>query len=377
MSNPLINQYAPDYVSHPGETLEEILEERQMSQAELAERMGRPKKTINEIIKGNVAITPDTALQLERVLGTSASFWNNRECLYRETLAKQAERERLQKELDWLKNFPTSDMVKKGWIKLYQDKVEQLRELLSFFGVASPEQWEEIWQCDLTYFRQSAVFETNFQEITAWLRQGEIQAAEIICSPYNAKGFKEVLQQIRTLTVEPPEVFKPEVIRLCAKVGVAVVFVPELPKTRTCGATRWLNSKKAIIQLSLRYKTDDHLWFSFYHEAGHISLHGKRDIFIEKQGFVDNLSHDKEQEANEFACNMLIPKANLEAFISSNRRPSKMQIRRFATQLGIAPGILVGRLQHDGVLPNSHCNDLKQRFEWVNHYKETPVNHFK
>ena len=83
MSNVIQNQYTPDYVSPPGETLQEVLEERGMSQAELAERTGRPKKTINEIINGKAAITPETALQLERVLGIPASFWNNRERRYR------------------------------------------------------------------------------------------------------------------------------------------------------------------------------------------------------------------------------------------------------------------------------------------------------
>jgi addiction module HigA family antidote len=96
MSNTIQNQYTPDYVSLPGETLQEILEERGMSQAELAERTGRPKKTINEIINGKAAITPETALQLERVLSIPASFWNNRERLYREALARVEEEHRLQ-----------------------------------------------------------------------------------------------------------------------------------------------------------------------------------------------------------------------------------------------------------------------------------------
>lgn len=96
MSNAIQNQYTPDYVSPSGETLQEILEEHGMSQAELAERTGRLKKTINEIINGKAAITPETALQLERVLGIPASFWNNRERQYREALALIEEEKCLQ-----------------------------------------------------------------------------------------------------------------------------------------------------------------------------------------------------------------------------------------------------------------------------------------
>ena len=81
-------KFEPDYTVPPGETLLETIECLGMSQAELARRTGRPVKTINEIIKGKTAITPDTALQLERVLSVPASFWNNLERNYRESLAQ-------------------------------------------------------------------------------------------------------------------------------------------------------------------------------------------------------------------------------------------------------------------------------------------------
>ncbi|MDB9535667.1 HigA family addiction module antitoxin [Dolichospermum planctonicum CS-1226] len=103
MESKIQNRYNPDYVSHPGDTLLEVLEDRGMTQAELAERTGRPKKTINEIIKGKAAITPETALQLERVFNIPASFWNNRERHYREFLAQKEEKKRLAKQVPWLK----------------------------------------------------------------------------------------------------------------------------------------------------------------------------------------------------------------------------------------------------------------------------------
>ena len=95
MSNVIQNQYTPDYVSPPGETLEEIIKEKGITQAELAEQTGRSKQTINKIINGKTAITPETALQLERVLSIPASFWHNRERHYREALVQQKE-QRLQ-----------------------------------------------------------------------------------------------------------------------------------------------------------------------------------------------------------------------------------------------------------------------------------------
>ncbi|MBW4568941.1 MAG: HigA family addiction module antidote protein [Tolypothrix carrinoi HA7290-LM1] len=365
MNHEIQNQYTPDYVSPPGETLQEILEEREMSQTELAERTGRPKKTINEIINGKAAITPETALQLERVLGIPATFWNNRERQYQEALARKEEEERLRLQVTWLDDIPVKAMIKSGWIQCYQDKVEQLREVLNFFAVASPEQWQGIWRSSHVYFRKSQAFESDFGDVAAWLRRGEIEAAKIPCAIYNANKFREVLQHIRTLSMELPEIFQPEVVRLCAEAGVAVVFVPQLPKTRTSGATHWLNPDKALIQISLRYKTNDHLWFAFFHEAGHILLHGKRDFFLEGKGVASVEDRDKEQEANKFAEDILIPPAELKRFLASGKQQSKAGILEFAAQISIAPGIVVGRLQHDGVLQNSHCNDLKQRFEWA------------
>ncbi|WP_242046589.1 HigA family addiction module antitoxin [Cylindrospermum sp. FACHB-282] len=124
MESKIQNQYNPDYVSAPGDTLLEVLEERGMTQAELAERTGRPKKTINEIIKGKAAITPETALQLELVFNIPASFWNNHERHYREFLAQQEEKKRLKKQVSWLKGIPVTAMIKSGWIRRHQDKVE-------------------------------------------------------------------------------------------------------------------------------------------------------------------------------------------------------------------------------------------------------------
>lgn len=361
MSKEIKSQFVPDYAVPPGETLLETIEAIGMSQAELADRTGRPRKTINEIVKGKATITPETALQFERVLGTPASFWNNLERNYQEILARINEQKRLQKQISWLEKFPIAVLIRRGLIKGYKDKIQQLKELLNFFGIASPEQWKRRWLDIQVTYRKSAVFQSDPYAVAAWLRMGELIAQKTECRPYVTTKFRNALFEIRRFTTKPPEVFQTEIIRLCAECGVAVVFVPELPKTRACGATRWLNPGKAVIQLSLRYKSDDQMWFSFFHEAGHIILHGKKDVFIEG----DNKDSDKEEEADRFASDVLIPPKKYRQFIRAGRC-SKEAIQDFATDLGIAPGIVVGRLQHFGKIPYNHCNDLKQKFEWQN-----------
>lgn len=362
MSNPVQNQYVPDFVSPPGETLLELLEERGMSQAELAERTGRPKKTINEIIKGKAALTPETAIQLEHVLGTPASFWNNREQHYREWLARQEERESLREYLPWMKKFPLRAMINLSWIRKRGDSISQLEELLSYFGVASPTQWESM-QAEAQW-RRSPAFQADPAAVSAWLRRGEILAEQIQCAGYDAARFRAALSQIRALTTEPPEHFAPQMRELCAQAGVAVVFVPEIPGTHTYGATRWLSPAKAMIMLSLRYKTGDHLWFTFFHEAAHILSHGKREMFLEDDQEASEDAWAREAEADRFAADFLIPPQQMSGFHPKGQHFSQQDVIEFAQRLGIAPGIVVGRLQHDGILDPQNLNGLKQRLQW-------------
>ncbi len=362
MTDRLKNEYRPDLVTPPGETLQEVIETMGMTKAELADRIGKTPKTVGEIIKHGAPITPSTAMELEKVLGIPSSFWNNRERRYRESLARQEERKRLEKRVGWLKSFPVSQMVKSGWIKAHKDKVEQLKELLRYFGVASPEQWKKIWLSPETAYRKSKAFAAKPEAGSVWLRKGELQAQQIKTKPFDKEAFRSLLQHIRALTQTAPEEFQKRVVNSCAEVGLAVVFIPPIKGAPVYGATRWLTPEKALIQLSLRGKFEDLLWFTFFHEAAHILLHGKKEIFIEGED-----SHDeREQRADRFARDLLIPPAAFRQFVKSEQYRNPAAVRAFAAQLGISAAIVVGRLQHEGLLPfSSRMNNLRRRFDFV------------
>jgi len=362
MVEPTPLRYEPDFVTPPGQTLQDTLDGIGMRQAEFAKRTGNSAKTINEIVRGKAPITPDMALRFERVLGVPASFWMNFERSYRESLARAKERALLQKQVQWLKRFPFKKMIQYRWLREFGDTVTQAQELLGFFGVASPDCWNELWiEQPLAAFRQSKAFQSNPEATAAWLRRGEIEGHRIETRPFDEARFRRALVDARRLTLEPPDVFQERLKALCAECGVAVALVRELTGVRMSGATRWLKPDKALIQLSLRYKTDDQLWFSFFHEAGHILLHGKRSVFLD----TEDMHGDREEEADAFSRDLLILPKDFDRFAASGEAQRREAIRSFAASIGVAPGVVVGRLQHDGHLPHTHCNGLKVRLEWA------------
>jgi len=352
--------FSPDWISMPGDTILDLLEERGWKQTEFAERIGFSPKHVSQLINGKSAITEDAAIRLERVLGSSARFWMNRESQYREALAREAELEALENDVDWLKEIPVKHMVKCEWMRKCKNKVEQVAEALKFFGVASVEAWRSKYAEPLAAFRASEKFDKQPGAVASWLRQGERQASDIRTAPFDKAKFKSTLEGLRALTNETdPSVFVPVLMEACAASGVAVVFEPTPTGCPVSGATKWIAADKALLMLSLRHKTNDHLWFSFFHEAGHLLLHGKKMLFIEGNG----LDNEQEDEANQFAANLLIPKQHEERLMMLGH--TAISIGTFAKELGIAPGIVIGRMQNEGLLPwGTRLNNLKARYQW-------------
>lgn len=351
--------YQPDYAVAPGETVLETISSLGMDQKELATRLCVSEKHVSQLINGHVALTYEMADKLELVTGVPSRIWNNLEMNYRDRLAKIESAKRLESDLDWLNRIPTKELIAQGKIEPSSDKPTMLRSILAFFGVSSVQAWKDLWLKPAAAFRRSKCFEMKPEATAAWLRLGESEAISITCKPYDRSRFTIALAAIRKLTTKLPAEFQPKMTALCAGAGVALVFVPEVRGCPASGAARWLTSDKAMIQLSLRHRTDDHLWFSFFHEAGHILNDPKKEVFIDDGSRVGD---ERERRANAFAACMLIPPERASE-LSALQTP--VAVTRFARSIGIAPGIVVGRLQHDGVIAFSYMNQLKQKFEWT------------
>jgi HTH-type transcriptional regulator/antitoxin HigA len=337
--------FVADEVLPPGETLLETLEALSLNQAQLATRSGLSAKHINQLVKGAATLSHETALALEKVTGVKARFWNALESNYREHLARLAEEAKLSEEQGWLNAMPVSQLRSEGFVsETRRNPGKLVKELLEFFGVGSIEAWRVSWAEPAASFLQSAAFEAEQGAVAAWLRLGEKAAQDLACSPFDKDALVSRLPQIRALSSKSSTEFWPRVQEICAEVGVALVLVPEITGARASGATRWISPTKAVVQLSNRGKRDDKFWFAFFHELGHVLLHGKREVFLEKNIGDAATRPKQEEEANAFARRLLIPAEH------ESRLPSLLaegDVRAFALELGIAPGIVAGRLQRD------------------------------
>ncbi|HDS03147.1 MAG TPA: helix-turn-helix domain-containing protein [Firmicutes bacterium] len=345
----------------PGATLAEQLEDRGMTIKELSDRLGITQKHIIAIMKGDAPITNETALRLESVLGFPASFWNNLEMLYRESLARNNAEKEMENEYEIARMIPYSDMAQKGWVPISKKINEKVMNLRKFFGVASLNLIPDTLPAA---FRKSSSFQASNYALASWLREGEIQADKIVTKKFQKSLIKDNLDKLRSLTKKKlSEIFK-ETQSLCSSWGIAVVHVPHLPKSYVNGAVEWLHKDKVMLAISDKGKSADIFWFSFFHELGHIYYeHNKKLIIVdcEKDGFTDK---EKEEQADRFAKETLIPKREYGRLVESLERTSlnsRAMIEKCAQKVGVHPGIVVGRLQHEGLIPYNQFNELKEK----------------
>lgn len=354
--------WSPSWRVAPGEVLTEALESRGITQAELARRMDRPLKTISEIATGKTAITADTAIQLERALGISAAFWSGLEAQYRLGQARERAEEELRGYSDWAKRFPLASLRKEGILRRGATPVETTADLLRFFEVASPAGWSHRWTDRQVALRASAAHMSSPEALSAWLRWGEIEAGRVETRPFDRARLIAAIPSVRSLTTmaifEAAFASLVESLRGC---GVAVVRLPSLDKAPVSGASYWLARDRAVIQLTLRHRTNDHFWFTVLHEIGHL-VAGGRALRVESLEVTDDTAQDPDEvAANRFARDALFPPADMGAFIQAGDF-SRRAITEFASRMGVHAGLVVGRLQRDDLIDQDVLNGMKVRY---------------
>lgn len=345
-------------LSCPGDTIQDTIDEIGMSQAELAERLGRSIPKINELIKGKASITKDTAVKLEYVLGIPASFWLNLERNYQDELLEIGQLEFLEECVSWIKAFPLAIMKKFEILPNTNEKPVLVESLLKFFRVASPKQWSEIYVGESLAFKIELKHTAEPEAISVWLRLGELQSERISVNNFDKKSLRGRLADIQQLSFQHPIDWMDKLQQICAECGIALVYTPCISKAPIYGATRWIkNNTLPLIQLTDRGKDYNAFWFTFYHELGHILYHGKKEIFING---LDSISPDIEKEklADDFASRMLLSdKERNELF--SYFSFDKEVVLAFSYKFKKHPGIVVAQLQREGLVTYNNLRLIK------------------
>lgn len=354
--------FAPDYAVPAGDTIAEWLEERGMTQAELAARINMSEKALSQIISGLAPLTRSTAMKLEPVTGIPSRTWNNLEARYQEELERLERQRILAAQSELLTRVPVKQLRDLRYITAGpRDVAGTVRQLLEFFRVADSDAWKRLWMGpQAAALKQSRAYDVDPGAVAAWLRLGEIEAEKLDLASFDAAALRMLLPRVRALTPNPdPADFVEDLLGYGASCGVAIVFVPEIAGARAAGATRWVHGRP-IVQLSLRYKSDDQFWFALFHEIGHILLHGRKAVFIHDGMTRADAHANEELEADKFARDLLIPRQVAGELPALTGRPA---IRAFAERIGVSPGIVLGRLQHDGLIPQHQMTDLKERWQ--------------
>ena len=335
----------------PGETIKEQLSFRSMSQKEFALRMGLTEKHVTNLLKGRVQLTSNVAMRLESVLGVPAVFWENLEALYRETLIKVEEENQMEADAEIAKKLPCSDMVKNGWIPSSKDSYDKVVILRKFFEVSTLQLINNPAINRIACRRFSSGNKSDYS-LLAWAQQAKIEARNCNTAPINISGLKEAISTIRSMSILSPEEFCPELRNLFSDNGIALIFLPHIKDSALHGAS-FYDGKKIVVGLTVRGKYADKFWFSLFHEIAHI-IYGHI-------GQTNGTSDDDEKKADLFARETLVPSSSLKSFVQ-DRIFTTDALMQFAESINIDVGILVGRLQHDGIIRHNQFNNLKRQY---------------
>ena len=338
----------------PGATIKEQLNDRGMNQKEFAARMDMSEKHISKLINGDVQLTPETAIRLEMVLGIPAKFWNNLEAIYREKIIRAKAENSMDSDIEIAREFPYSEMAKLGWVSNARDVKEKVVNLRKYFEVVELSLLGNEQITRITC-RRLAISEKSDLALVAWAQEAKIKARDIDTAPINIRGLISVIPEIRKMTVLNSNDIYPMLKKYLAECGIALVLLPHLKGSFLQGAS-FMDGNKIVVGMTSRGKDADRFWFSLFHELAHIVLG--------HVGQSNGTSDDDERAADKWACDTMICHEDFEDFRKTGNY-SKESVLQFAKSQEIAPGLVVGRLQQEGLIKYNTLNNLKEKCELV------------
>lgn len=338
----------------PGATIREQLEFRGMPQKEFAIRMGMSEKHISHLINGKVELTPEVAIRLEYVLGVPSSFWMKLEANYREQLSRVEAENDMEQDEQIARLIPYAKMSEKGWVQSTRNVKQKVKNLRSFFEVSRLGLLENLRIPGIAY-RANGSNATSDYALAAWSQKARLEAREGKVSPISIAKLKSLIPEIRALTVLCPNDFCDKLVSMLSSCGVAIIFLPHIGGSFLHGAS-FIDGNHIVLGLTVRGRDADRFWFSLFHElfhiiAGHINL--PRPTTEDEESRADAFARDTLIDPEDYNKLMSLPYTEKDTIIS------------FSHEIGIAPGIVLGRLQKDGLIPFNRYHDLKEQYQIV------------
>lgn len=350
---------------HPGYYLTDILDELEMTQEDFAKRLGITPKTVSLLLNGLTPLTNDLAMRLSSMLGISVETFLNLQKSYDEKIIEINRAKEIDVQIEIAEAIDYSYFVKNKLLPKVKSKIDKVIQLCSFLKVSNLEFLKR--QDLLASFRTTVtnVSDKNIINANVWLQTAINEGLKVSTKPFDEKKLKFYLPEIRSMTLQLPEVFLPRLAEIFTECGVAFVLLPALKNCGVNGVVRWFDNR-VLLAINDRYKAADMFWFSLFHEIKHVFQQKKTKTIINCQDGFMEMDVTFEAEADEFARETLIStKEYIEFFAAKGRYISRKDVIQFADMMGIHPGIVVGRLQHDKKISHSSMAELKLRYTIV------------
>ncbi len=349
-----------DWFSKPGDSIRAVMNRREVSADQIARQLEGGLATLRSLLDGSRQIDTAVADRLSAVLGASPSFWLKRQENFEKAVDRAVKAVAPEEAHDFIASVPTPGAKPRGKMN-DERRFDEIRKRLVYFSVPNPKSWQEHYGrlVGRTDFRSTNAFTAKEEAVLLWLRRGELESDLVKTRQWNAGNLIDRLQAIKTLSMlKMPDQFLPKLRELLAEAGVALAVVRAPDGCRASGATRLVSPDKAMILMSFRHRSDDHFWFTLFHEIGHLVLHHAQ-TFVDVDDMVED---DREDEANAYARSCIVPNERREEFESLDE--DRDRVLRFSVRLKIAPGLTVGQMQKRKMISPQSLNYLKRRWTW-------------
>lgn len=334
----------------PGQLIEGLMKERGWTQKVLSAVLDIPVITVGRIVRDQRPVDAQLALALAEVFGTPAERFLELQQEYDLAKARLTSTEDPQRatRARLLGDLPVQLMMKRGWIKEFdlRDADEVSTELARFFRAATPDDIEVLPHAA----RRTQVSGNPSPAQLAWIYRVREIAEGMSVPAYSSDALEAALDEMRLLRISPDAARKAP--RLLAEAGVRLVVVETIGDARIDGVCLWLDDRKPVIGLSMRFDRIDNFWFVLRHECEHVLRGHGRDLImfdadLSATAGSPHIEDEEERVANIAAADFCVPSKSLRDFIA-RKSPvfSERDLLGFASTIRVHPGLVAGQLQN-------------------------------